>query len=165
MPSRLSWYDHRQNAAKDFGSGRQGALRQRQQARLRFKHVCIACETRASKLKGIGPAQSPSTPPRTPTGSPAGVSKARIGSSVFGTSRSVRACRDDPSVLVERSSSGRREAGFAIIESGRQGAFSLDAAKPSYMRDRCKCQDVQFYCEGVDCYNSGGRVMLSRRDF
>jgi hypothetical protein len=28
------------------------------------------------------------------------------------------------------------------------------------MRDRCGCQDVQFYCEDVDRYDSGGRVML-----
>lgn len=34
------------------------------------------------------------------------------------------------------------------------------AAKPSYMCDRCGCRDTQSHCEGVEHYNSGGRVML-----
>lgn len=43
--------------------------------------------------------------------------------------------------------------------------FSADAAKPLSVRDCCGCQDTQFYCEDVDCYNSGGRVMLDPGTF
>jgi hypothetical protein len=93
----------------------QGASRQRQQARLRVK----PCSLRRRILRTQVEGSNTSTRPASTTANALRrfvcgrrQNQPELNLRSFGTSRSVRACRGDPSVLAERSSSRRRKAGL-----------------------------------------------------